>query len=175
MAEKSEQDVRQEVEELLREIELQREVAQQQGRSFSARSEEELYRKVRGEESSSSPFIFAQAFNPLATPGSKVAHAVYMSNPDPINHYPLYFSIFFGLANFLNNIGEGLSGRDQRWPLLSSDAFGIAPGKLWNVFLDFKVPYVPLSTYHGNGVLWGANEIDKGVYYDRCLLPITLQ
>ena len=34
VAEKSDQDVKQEVEELLREIELQREAAQQQGLSF---------------------------------------------------------------------------------------------------------------------------------------------
>ena len=116
MAEKSEQDVRQQVEELLQEIERQRETAQQQGLRFAARSEEELYRKVRGEESSSSPFIFAQAGGFGGPPGTNDVVAWYVSNPDATEYYPLFMSLFFGAANFLDDIGEGLSGRDQRWP-----------------------------------------------------------
>ena len=176
MAEKSEQDVKQEVEEVLREIDQQREAAQQQGLRFRARSEEELYRKVRGEESSSSPYIFAYAGTLWGTPGSHADLGIYMSNPDPVAYSPHFVSIFFGAANFLDDIGEGLSGRDQRWPYLSSGPFSIASGKLWNVFFFFNIPYVPRPTTGiGNAVLWGGNWIDKGRYYDRALFDVAVK
>ena len=177
MAEKSEQDVRQEVEELLQEIERQRETAQQQGLRFAARSEEELYRKVRGEESSSSPFIYAHAGGYGGPPGTNDQVAFYVFNPDPTDYYPLFMSLFFGAANFLDDIGEGLSGRDQRWPYLHSGPFSIAPGKLWNIFFPYSLPYVPYrpTTGIGNGVLWGGNFMDKGRYYDRSLFYVNVK
>ena len=86
-------------------------------------------------------------------------------------------SLFFGAANFLDDIGEGLSGRDQRWPYLHSGPFSIAPGKLWSIFFPYSIPYVPYrpTTGIGNGVLWGGNFIDKGRYYDRGLFYVNVK
>jgi len=175
VAEKSEQDVRQEVEELLQEIEGQRETAQQQGLRFAARSEEELYRKVRGEESSSSPFIYSSAADSGGPPGTNVQVWFTLFNPDATIYYPVLMSLFFGAASFLDDIGEGLSGRDQRWPYLHSRPVRSDPGKAWTTFFNYSIPYVPRPSIGiGNGVLWGGNFIDKGRYFDRCFFDITV-
>jgi hypothetical protein len=113
MAERSEQDIDREVERLRREIELLREEAQHQGLSFSSLSEEDLVRKTRG-ETSRSPFIFSQGWSSRVQPGSSASYSISLSNPDPTDYYPLFVTIFFGAANFLDDIGEGLSGRDLR-------------------------------------------------------------
>jgi hypothetical protein len=172
---KSEEEVRQEVEQRLREIELLREEAQQRGLSFHSLSEEKLARKIRG-ESSSSPYGFALAWVSDTIRGYPAYYEVNISNPDGIGYYPLFVTVFFGAANFLDDIGEGISGRDTQWPFLTSYPFGLAPGatvkKTFNYTTPTSVPTLTTST--GNSVLWLANYDDKGTYFDRNLFHITV-
>src|SRR5215212_6051060 len=109
MAEKSEQDINREVEQRLQEIELLREEAQHKGLSFASLSEEQLTKRIRG-ESSESPFIYTEMWTSLAHRGAAASYTVTISNPDLTSYYPLFVSIFFGAANFLDDIGEGISG-----------------------------------------------------------------
>ncbi len=174
MVERSEQDINRQVEQLLREIELLKEEAQHQGLSFSSLSEEDLVRKVRG-ETSSSPFIFGQGWTSRTSPGSSALYRVNFSNPDPTGYSPVFVTIFFGAANFLDDIGEGLSGRDLRWPYLSSQGVGLASGASREQTFQYTTPTnVPLSTYLGNSVLWRGEYHDKGAYFDRGLFDVTL-
>jgi hypothetical protein len=171
---KSEEEVRQEVEQRLREIELLREEAQQQGLSFHSLSEEELARKIRG-ESSQSPYGFSLSWTSGTSPGSPAIFTVNISNPDGIGYYPLFVTVFFGAANFLDDIGEGISGRDTRWPYLTSRPFSLAAGATAKQTFNYTTPTgVPLTTSTGNSVLWLANYDDKGTYFDRNLFYITL-
>jgi hypothetical protein len=174
MAERSEQDIDREVERLRREIELLEREAQHQGLSFSSLSEEDLARKTRG-ETSRSPFIFGQGWSSGVGPGSSASYSVSLSNPDPTGYYPLFVTIFFGAANFLDDIGEGLSGRDLRWPYLSSQAFGLASGATTTRTFQYTTPTnVPRSTYIGNSVFWRGDFHDRGTFFDRCLFDVTL-
>lgn len=172
---RNEQDVNREVERRLEEISLLRDVAQQQGLAFSGLSEEVLVRKVR-RESSSSPYIYAQGWTSTVGPGATASYSVYISNPDPSGYYPMFVSIFFGAANFLDDVGEGLSGRDTRWPYLSSRAFVLAGnGATTTQNFSYTAPTgVPLSTYLGNSVLWRGDFHDKGAYLDRGLFYVNL-
>jgi hypothetical protein len=174
MAERSEQDIDREVERLRREIELLKEEAQHRGLSFSSLSEEDLVRKTRG-ETSRSPFIFAQGWSSGVGPGSSASYSVSLSNPDPTGYFPLYVTIFFGAANFLDDIGEGISGRDLRWPYLTSAAFGLASGATTTRNFQYTIPTnIPLSTYPGNAVFWRGNFHDKGTFFDRGLFDVTV-
>lgn len=104
MAQEGDEAIRQEVERRLEEIQLLRQEAQDQGRRFRSLSEEDFTRRVR-ERSSSSPFIFAYSWNSSTTPGASATVTVSASNPDPTQYYPLLISLFFGVSNFLNDIG----------------------------------------------------------------------
>jgi hypothetical protein len=173
--EKSEKEIREEVERRLKEIELLREEARQQGQAFSGLSEEELVKKIKG-ETSNSPYIYSMGWTSGTTSGSTANFTVYISNPDPTGYYPMFASIFFGVANFLDDIGEGLSGRDTKWPYLSSAPFSIAAsGATANKSFSYVVPTgIAPSTYLGNVVVWRGELHDKGVYFDRGMFYITV-
>lgn len=171
---KSEQEIRREVEQRKRELEMLREEARQQGLAFSGLSEEELVKKIR-RESTQSPYIYGQGWTSGTTPGAFASYTVYISNPDPVGYHTMFVSIFFGAANFLDDIGEGLSGRDTKWPYLSSAPFSLAAGATTNKAFSYTTPTgVPPSTYLGNAVVWRGELHDKGIYLDRGLFYVTL-
>ena len=173
MAERSAQDIDREVERLRREIELLKEEAQHQGLRFSSLSEDDLVGKIRG-ETSRSPFIFGEGWS-HGTPGSSASYSVSLSNPDPTGYYPLYVTIFFGAANFLDDIGEAISGRDLRWPYLTSQAFGLASGATTTRNFQYTIPTnIPLSTYPGNAVFWRGSFHDKGTFFDRGFFDVSV-
>jgi hypothetical protein len=158
MVTKTEKEVRDEVEQRLREIELLREEARQQGHAFFGLSEDELVKKIKG-ETSNSPYIYSMSWSSGTTSGNTDNFTVSIANPDPTDYYPVFASIFFGVANFLDDIGEGLSGRDTRWPYLSSAAFGIAAAANTNKSFSYVVPTgIPPSTYLGNVIVWRGND-----------------
>src|SRR5919112_1028198 len=166
MAERSAQDID-------REVELLKEEAQHQGFRFSSLSEEDLVRKIRG-ETSRSPFILGEGWS-HGTPGSSASYSVSLSNPDPTGYYPLYVTIFFGAANFLDDIGEAISGRDLRWPYLTSQAFGLASGATTTRNFQYTIPTnIPLSTYPGNAVFWRGSFHDKGTFFDRGFFDVSV-
>lgn len=174
MEKKTEKEVRQEVDQRLREIALLKEEIQHQGLVFSCLNESQLTRKVKG-ESSKSPYIYAQGWTSGTTPGSAAVYTVYIANPDPASYYPMFVSIFFGVANFLDDIGAGLSGRDTRWPYLSTAPFSLAAGATTSKTFNYITPAgIALSTYMGNSVVWRGDWHDKGAYLDRGLFSVTL-
>lgn len=174
MEQKTKEQVKMEVEQRLREIVLLKQEFEQQRLKFSSLSEEEIVKKIQG-ESTNSPYIYAQGWVSGTAPGSPANYTVYIANPDAVGYYPLYVSIFFGVANFLADIGEGLSGRDDRWPYLSTAAFGLAAGATTNKTLNYTTPAgVPLSTYMGNAIVWRGDFHDQGAYLDRGLFDVTL-
>ena len=173
-------DIRQEVEQRLREIALLKEEAQEQGLTFSSLSEEALTKKVKG-ETSNSPYIYSQSWTSGTSPGSSASYRVYIANPDAIGYYPVFASIFFGVANFLDNtrFGEALANgnfnADSQWPYMSTRPFSLAAGATTNQTFNYITPTgVPLSTYIGNSVVWRGSYHDQGVYFDRGLFYVTL-
>ncbi|MFG1626096.1 hypothetical protein [Kribbella sp. NPDC049227] len=155
-----------EVSRLLEEIRYIRELARERGLAFSSLDREQLERKIRG-ETTNSPFIYAQAWVSGTSQGSSAYYAVYVSNPDPVGYFPFYVTIFFGLGNF-SETDEAWSGRDNRWPALSSDRMFLAAGASTSFQVDYTTPIgVTPGTYNGNSVLWEGNWHDVGRSFDR--------
>jgi hypothetical protein len=174
MAQDGDEAIRQEVERRLQEIQLLKQEAEDQGRRFRFLSEEELTRKVRG-RSSNSPFIFAYGWNPSTTPGASSTVTVSAANPDPTQHYPLLVSLFFGVANFLNDISLGPAGRNVEWPYISTLPFGLASSASTSKSFSYTTPTgITLGTYLGNLVLWRGEFFDQGVYLDRAFFEVEV-
>ena len=177
MAEKSEQDINREVEQRLQEIELLREEAQQQRLRFASLSEEELMKRIRG-ESSESPYFYAAAWTGGlldGTPrGTAINYTAYIGNPDPTPYYPVFMSIFFGAASFVNDIGEALSGKDTRLPYPSTPPFSLAALANVTKTITFAIPTnVPPSTYIGNTILWRGDFFRNNAVLDRCFFDVV--
>jgi hypothetical protein len=167
-------EVREELERRLEEIELLKRQAQEQGLAFSAPTREQLEKKITG-ESSNSPYIYSMSWTSGTTPGSPASFQVWMSNPDAAGYYPVFASIFFGVANFFANIAEGLIARDDRWPYLSSQPFSLTSGATGTQSFSYTTPStVPRSTYLGNVLVWRGEYHDQGAYFDRGLFYVTL-
>jgi hypothetical protein len=174
MAKKPEREVKAELEKRLAEIEQLKQDAAARGAAFSAPTEEELAQKIRG-ESGKSPYIYAQSWTSGTSAGSPAQYSIYAANPDPTSHYPVFATIFFGLGNFLDDLGEAVDGRDVRWPYVSSEPAYLAPGGNMTATFSYTTPTgLPRGTYVANSVLWEGNYHDKGVYFDRGLFYVTL-
>jgi hypothetical protein len=174
MAPEGDEAIRQEVERRLEEIQLLRQEAQDQGRRFRSLSEEDLTRRIR-ERSSSSPFIFAYSWNSSTTPGASATVTVSASNPDPTQYYPLLISLFFGVSNFLNDIGLGPAGRNTEWPYISTLPFGLASSASTSKTFSYTTPTgITLGTYLGNLVLWRGEFFDQGSYLDRAFFEVEV-
>jgi hypothetical protein len=168
-------EVKDELERRLEEIELLRKQAQQQGLAFSAPTQEQLEKKIRG-ETANSPYIYSMSWTSGTTPGSAAYYQVWIANPDASYYYPVFVSVFFGVANFFDSIADGIIGRDDRWPYLSSAPFSMAAGGATATqSFNYTTPSaVPRSTYLGNAVVWRGDLHDKGSYFDRGLFYVTL-
>jgi hypothetical protein len=171
---KSDREIAEELERRLEEIELLRQQAQQRGLAFSAPTETELEKKIRG-ESSNSPHIYAESWTSGAAPGSSAYYQAWIANPDPVVYSPVFLSVFFGVANFFEDIADGFTGRDDRWPYLSSPPILLVAGATSTQSFNYTLPNtVPISTYLGNAVLWKGDFFNKGAYFDRGLFWVTL-
>jgi hypothetical protein len=167
-------DVKEELDRRLAEIELLKHQAQQQGLAFSAPTKEQLEKKIRG-ETANSPYIYSMSWTSATTRGSAASFQVYFSNPDASGYYPVFASVFFGVANFFGNIADGFVGRDDRWPYLSSPPINLSSGGTGSPSFLYTTPsVVPPSTYLGNVVLWRGEFHDTGAYFDRGGFYVTL-
>jgi hypothetical protein len=171
---KPDREVKAELERRLEEIELLRQQAQQQGLAFSAPTREQLEKKIRG-EASDSPYIYSMSWTSGTTPGSAAYFQLWIANPDPAGYYPVFVSVFFGVANFFSNVADGFIARDDRWPFLSSPPFSLTSGATGTQSFNYTTPStVPRSTYLGNAVIWRGEFHDQGAYFDRGLFYVTL-
>jgi hypothetical protein len=174
MANISEKEVKIEVSKIQEEMEMIVHEAKMKGLEYSVLSEEELVRKIK-RETSKSPYIYAQSWTSGTHPGSPAVYTVYISNPDPGSYYPMFVTIFFGLANFLNDISGGLAARNTDWPYISSESFSLASGSRTSKTFRYTTPAsAALGTYLGNSIVWRGQWHDKGTYFDRGLFRVTL-
>jgi len=174
MPRKSDQEVRHEVGQRLKEVALLKEEARDLGLKFSSVPEERLAAKIRG-EAAKSPYIYAQSWTSGTTIGASAYYTVYVSNPDPVGYNPVFVSVFFGAANFLDDIAEALAGRDDRWPYLSTSPFGLAAAATTSKTFNYSVPTgIAVSTYLGNSLVWKGEYHDKGSYFDRGFFDVSL-
>lgn len=180
MTEKSPEAVRSEVEQRLAEIDMFRREAQDQGLAFSALAPEELTRKAQVADTGT-PYVYAQGWTSGTRRGYPASYRVYVSNPDPVGYYPIFASVFFGLANYLNPqpFGEaaarGNFNGGVAWPYLSSRPTSLAARATTNILFTYTVPAdAVLTTYLGNCVLWRGQYHDQGVYFDRGFFYVTV-
>jgi hypothetical protein len=175
---KSEKKIQQETKKLLRDIETLREKAQQEGLGFSSLSEEELVKKIRG-ETSNSPFLLALTWTQEATPGDICSFSVLLYNPGTEwrdeHRIGMYLSVFFGLTNFIEDIGVALSLRDTQWPILTSQPIDLEVEEGRIITLNYTIPTdVPLTTHFGTVVFWQLWMGTTGEIFNRYCFPVSL-
>ena len=172
---KSDREIKQEVERILAENELLREQAQQQGLAFSAPTREELEKKLRG-ETSNSPTITGMSWSSIVPLGGTCNYTVYLKNPDPASHWPCFVSVLFGPVNLFDSPADMVVGRDTRFPQLNSAPFSLtANGGTGQASFAIPIPtVVQKSTYLCNALVWAADLHDKGTYYDRGVVYVTV-
>jgi hypothetical protein len=181
MEPKSEDMVRDEVAQRLREIEVLERRAREEGLAFASRSEEELAKKVRG-QATGSPYIYGYQWTFKGAPGSLVSFTAHVSNPDPDGHNFVFVSVSFGVANHLDleaygkAVAHGNFYGDSQWPYLTSAPFNIAPGATHSEPFQYTIPAgAPLTTHPANVLLWGNESLfGQGSFYDRCLFYVTV-
>ncbi|MDQ3821735.1 MAG: hypothetical protein M3321_00655 [Actinomycetota bacterium] len=174
MARKPQGDVAEEVERRLLEIEQLKQDAAARGLAFSAPTREQLEKKIR-RETGQSPYIYSMSWTSGTSAGSPAYYNLYAANPDPTGYYPVFVTIFFGLANFFDDLSEAVDARDVRWPYVSSEPTYVAAGANLAASFSYTTPSgLPKGTYVANAVLWAGQYHDKGVYFDRGLFYVTL-
>jgi hypothetical protein len=164
------QQVEKEIQQHLSEIAAAREDANRHGHRFACLTEEELSKRI----SDDTPYIGAVGWSGNSRPGDKAYVMIWISNPGPVVQYGMFVSIFFGIANFVADIGVALAGRDQRWPVLST-RFTLAAGDTVTPRLTYTVPRgIPLTEYVGNVVLWQEGGFDTGTYLGRASFDLEV-
>lgn len=173
MKRRSQKEVGAQLEKLLKEISTLKKAAEKEKLEFVSLDEKELVKAIK-RKSANSPFPFAQAWSPITIPGGPASYAVSIYNPDPVGH-PLVVSVFFGIANFLDDIGIGIAGRDIRWPYLSTPSISLWSGATTTQNFSYNVPSgIPDSLYYGNAVLWAPNYSGQGFYWGRAVFPVRV-
>ena len=171
---KSDREIKAEVERILAENELLREQAQQQGLAFSGPTREELEKKLRG-ETSNSPMINGMSWTSTVPLGGTSNYTVYLANPDPASYYPCFVSVLFGPCNFFDSPADMVISRDTRFPQMNSAPLQLAAGANGQASFAIPIPStVQRSTYLGNAIVWRGDFHDKGTYFDRGLIYVTV-
>ena len=167
MEKEFQKEIERKAEKLLSEIAAFEKKAKEEGLEFTSLSKREIIDKLLG-KTSRSPFIYFQLWNPSGHPGQTRLYRVGIHNPDDFTQAWLCVSVFFGIANFLPDIGVGLCGRFHQWPVLSSKYFSLSAGSSTTKDFNYTIPNnAPLTTYPGNSVLWQCCWYDVGKYFDR--------
>lgn len=160
-------EIERRAEKLLSEIADFEKRAKEEGLEFTSLSKKEIIDKLLG-KTSKSPFIYYQGWTSGGHPGQTRSYNVGIHNPDSFTQVWLFVSVFFGIANFLPDIGVGLCGRYYQWPVLSSGMFNLSAGQSTTKSFSYTIPNdISLTTYLGNSVLWKWHPHDIGQYFDR--------
>lgn len=169
----SQKEVGAHLEKLLEEISTLKKEAEKEKLEFVSLDEKELVKAIK-RKSTNSPFPFAQSWSPITFPGGPASYAVSIYNPDPVGR-PLIVSVFFGIANFLDDIGIGIAGRDIRWPCLSTPSISLWSETTTTQNFSYNVPKgTPASFYYGNTVLWSPSYSGQGSYWGRTVFPVRV-
>ena len=156
-----------EVQQLLVEIEQQRQQAEKQGLNFTTPTAEQLRRKL---SKTDSPMIVWQSWGGGA-PGGSIGYNLGIKNPDPFIYNSLFVHVFIGLANPVSDIGVALTTVDSRFPRLTLPKFAglsINPGVTESLSFSIHIPTnIEPGYYLGNSFLFRADWHDVGDYFDR--------
>ncbi|MFO0757163.1 MAG: hypothetical protein U0359_11780 [Byssovorax sp.] len=156
-----------------RELAAFREPFQRPGMGFSMVSDADLHRKLA--LTAGQPQILGQGWTSGTSAGSNASYSVYIANPGTQSYFPMFVTMFFGLANFAPDIIEGFEGRDLAWPYRTTERFTLAAGANVTKTFNYVVPPgTGGNTYTGNAVVWAGNWHDIGTYCDRGLFDITV-
>ncbi len=165
MTKKSEKLIQDAVDKLLEEIAILQDEAKQEGLVFTCLDKEDLLKK-ESSETSESPYAYFFAWSTPRNRGWSGLYRMYIRNPDPISHFWLFVTIYFGLGNIFADISQGWVGRDTRWPTLTTSQFSLAPDASTHRTLSFTVPSnIPPSTYLGNAIFWKQLSPQGLIYY----------
>jgi hypothetical protein len=155
---------------LLEEIERRRGEAREQGRHFTAPTEEQLLTKLR---KMNSPMIVFQSWNGSTTTPGTINYTVGINNPDPTTAIWLFVHLFIGPANIAPDANDALALVDTRFPRLTEPEFfglSIDAGNTASLNFSISVPgNLEPSNYMGNSFLFAATWHDPGNYLDRSL------
>jgi hypothetical protein len=153
---------------LMDEIEKRRAAAESEGLNFTAPTEDQLLKKLRGDRS---PSIYFQGWSGAASPGGTIAYSLGITNPDPTPWVWLFVHLFIGPANLASDVDEAVSAVDSRFPRLtlpSFDGLQLAPGASQSLSFSIQVPSgIEPSNYFGTSFLFQSLWHDPTVNLDR--------
>jgi hypothetical protein len=160
---------------LIEEIERRRVEAREQGRNFTALTEDQLVEKLARARS---PMIVFQSWSGSTTTPGSVDYTVGVNNPDPDVRFSLFVHVFVGPANIASDHNEALALVDTRFPRLVEPSFAglsVDPGATSSLSFALTVPAgIDPSNYLGNSFLFTATWHDPAEYLDRGLFVFAV-
>jgi hypothetical protein len=167
MAGKSDEEIRETAERVMRELDLHEAEAKAQGKRFERIDEQTLLRKLAGGETDS-PFFTLWSWPNLPVGGTGTAD-VYIQNPDPFPYYGnyLYAYLFFGPASTVQSIDLSLTAVDTRLPRYWQPVTVAANSSAVAVFRITIPRGITPGAYLGNFYLVSAGKRGNGQFYDR--------
>jgi hypothetical protein len=153
---------------LMDEVEKRRAQAESENLNFTAPTEEQLIRKLRGDRN---PSIYFQSWSGSTSPGGTVAYNRGITNPDPTPWIWLAVHLFIGPANLASDVDEAVSAVNTRFPRLtlpSFDGLQLQPGDSQTLSFSIQVPSgLQPSNYFGTSFLFQSLWHDPTVNLDR--------
>jgi len=129
-----------------------------------------LIRKLRG-QTSSSPFISATSWQPVAARGSTISAGLGVVNPDPMAYSAkqLFAHAFWGPGNVLTDLGSFILSADAAFPRFAVGIQAPAdPLVLSYGFIDIPLPpAVAPGTYLMNWMLFLHTPFGTGTFLER--------
>jgi hypothetical protein len=163
----------------VKDISLLKEEAEQKGEEFNALREEELLKKVKG-ENSNSPFFYSIRLLNARGPHENLSAYLLVANPDPVVYCYLYVSLFFAAANMLDDnafcqeLAAASRDTDSPWRHQTGYGFDLPAGGRMRIPFSFSKPAGVFRTDHfPNCVLWQREAFRQGTYFDRTCFEVS--
>ena len=174
MAEKSENEIRAEAEQVSQHLDLKEMEARSKGQRFERLDEQTLLKKLSGEEANS-PFIISIGWS-SAPPGGTTGFSVTIHNPDPFpySEFSLFAYTVFGAANTIQSVDLSLTAVDARFPRYWR-GLGVAAGGSATASFTIAVPAgITPGVYFGNCYLVRRASFDAGQVFQRACFDLEV-
>jgi hypothetical protein len=175
MAERSDEEIRETAERVMRELDLHEAEAKARGERFERIDEQTLLRKLAGDEADS-PFLTGMSW-PNLPPGGAGTVRVDIQNPDPFIYawVVTFVYMFFGPANIIQSIDLSLAAPvDTRLPHYSQPVTLPANGSGTATFPVAVPPNITRGAYVGNVYLVQSGAFGSGQVYDRASFGLVV-
>jgi hypothetical protein len=138
----------------------------------------DLKESIRAHQSNDHPdvYIYSASYTSFTKPGGN--QSVGLTFYSYRERQTVVLSCFFGLGQFLKDVGQALVAREKTWPQLSTELIYLEPKKLVFREFTFTVPQkynTSANVYWANLFLWGPVSAPEDRFYGRMYVPVTVK